>query len=79
MIWRKLLNRVLNVLINNVNILSEKATNGLLCFPNLASQALFDIILALGIMMLGTPSECFLHIIITCFLMQLFWDLKKNV
>ena len=69
MIWRKHLNRVLDVLINNVNILSEKATNYLLGLPNVALQAFFDNILALGIRTLGTPSECFLHIIITCFLM----------
>jgi len=72
MIWRKLLNGVLNVLINNVSILSEKATNGLLGFPNVASQAFFDNILALGIRTLGAPFESYLHIIITCFLMQLF-------
>ena len=39
MIWRKHLNGVLDVLINNVNILSEKATNNLLGLPNVASQA----------------------------------------
>ena len=39
MIWRKHLDGVLNVLINNVNILSEKARNDLLGFPNVASQA----------------------------------------
>ena len=65
MIWRKHLDRVLNALINNVNILSEKATNDLLGFPNEASQAVFDNILAFGIRTLGTQSECFLHINIT--------------
>ena len=39
MIWRKHLDGVLNVLINTVNILSEKGTNDLLVFPNVASQA----------------------------------------
>ena len=73
MIWRKHLDGVSNVLINKVNILSEKATNDLLGFPNVASQAFFDSILALGIRTLGTPSESFFHIIIICFLMQLFW------
>ena len=72
MIWRKHLNGVLNVLIGNVNILSEKATNDLLGSPNAASQAFFDNILAFEIRTLGTPSECFFHIIITCFLLQLF-------
>ena len=56
MIWRKHLDGVLNLLINNVNILSEKATNDLLGFPNVASQAFSDSILALGIRTLGTPS-----------------------
>jgi hypothetical protein len=74
MIWCKHLDGVLNVLINNVNLLSEKATNDLLGFPNVASQAFFDSSLALGIRTLGTPFECFFHIINTCFLMQLFWD-----
>ncbi len=69
MIWRKHLDGVLNVLINNVNILSEKAD--LLGCPNVASQVFFDSILALGIITLGTPSECFFHIIITCFITQL--------
>jgi hypothetical protein len=46
MIWRKHLDGVLNVLINNVNMLSEKATNDLLGFPNVASKAFFDSILA---------------------------------
>ncbi len=78
-IWRKFINGDLNVLINNVNILSEKATNDLLGFPNVTSQAFSDILLALGIRTLGTPSKCFLHIIITCFLMQVFGDYKKNV
>ncbi len=79
MIWRKHLDGVLNVLINNVNILSEKATNDLLGFPNVASQAFFDCILALGIRTLGTPSECFFHIIITCFILQLFGDFLKTL
>ncbi len=78
MIWRKHLDRVLNVLINNVNILSEKATNDLLSFPNVASQAFFDSILALGIRTLGTPSECFTHIIITCFLIKI-WGIYKYI
>ena len=47
MIWRNHSNGVLNVLNNNVNILSEKATNDLLVFPNVASQGFFDNILAL--------------------------------
>ena len=47
MIWRNHSNGALNVLINNVNILSEKAKNGLLGFPNVASQDCFDSILAL--------------------------------
>ena len=68
MIWRNHLYVVLSVLINNVKLLSEKATNDLLGFPNVASQAFFDSILALKIITLGTPSKCFLHIIITCFL-----------
>ncbi len=69
----------MNVLINNVDILSGKATNDLLGFPNVASQAYFDIILALGIRTLGTPSGCLFHIIITCFIMQLFWDFLKTL
>jgi hypothetical protein len=58
MFWciKHLLDGVLNVIINNVNIiLSEKATNDLLGFPNVASKAFFDSILALGIRTLGTP------------------------
>jgi hypothetical protein len=47
MVWRKHLDRVLNVLINNVNIISEKTTNDLLDFPNVASHVVFDGILAL--------------------------------
>ena len=74
MIWHEHLYGVLNVLINNVNILSEKATKGLLGFPNVASKAFFDSILALGIRTLRIPSERFFLIIITCFLMQLFGD-----
>ena len=38
MIWRYHSNGDLNVLIYNVNILSEKATNYLLGFSNVASQ-----------------------------------------
>ena len=38
MIWRNHSNGVLNALINNVNILSEKATKDLLDFPNVASH-----------------------------------------
>ena len=72
MIWLKHLNGVLNVLINNVNMLFEKAINDLLGLPNVASQACFDSIIALGIKTLGTPSECFLHIINSLFLMQNF-------
>ncbi len=60
MIWCKNLNGVLNVLINNVNILSEKATNDLSCLLNVASQPIFDTILAFRIRTLGTPSQCFL-------------------
>jgi hypothetical protein len=78
MVWRKHLNGVLNVPINNVNILSEKATNDRLGFPNVASHTFFDSIFALGIRTLGTPSECFLHIIIL-FLMQICWDFFKNI
>ena len=78
MIWRKHCTGISSVVINNVNILSEKATNDLLGFPNVASQPFFDSILALRIRTLGTPFECFFYIIITCFLMQLFRDLKKN-
>jgi hypothetical protein len=48
MIWRDHTNGVFNVLINiNVKILSEKATNELLGFPNVASQDFVDNILAL--------------------------------
>jgi hypothetical protein len=36
MIWRNYSSRVLIVLINNVNLLSEKVTNDLLGFPNVA-------------------------------------------
>jgi len=43
MIWRNHSNGVLNVFINNVNILSEKATNGLLGFPNVVSQVFLTI------------------------------------
>ena len=43
MIWREHLNGVLNVLINNVNILFEKATNDLLGFSNIASKAFLTI------------------------------------
>jgi hypothetical protein len=44
MIWRKHLNGVLgSVLINNVSILSEKATNDLLGLPNVASQAFLTV------------------------------------
>jgi len=39
MIWHKHLNGVWDVLINNVNIFSEKSTNDLLGLPNVASQA----------------------------------------
>ncbi len=48
MIWRNHSNGVLiDVRINIVNILSEKATNYLLGFPNVALQDFFDKILAL--------------------------------
>ena len=47
MIWRKHFTGILSVQINNVNILSEKATHYLLGFPNVASQSFFDNILAL--------------------------------
>jgi len=79
MIRRKHLNGVLGVLINNVNILSEKATSDLLGLPNVASHAVFDNILALGIRTLGTPSKCFLHIISTCFLMQFFGSYLSKI
>ena len=36
MIWRNYPDRALIVLINNVNLLSEKAKNDLLGFPNVA-------------------------------------------
>ncbi len=39
MVLRNNSNGVSNDLINNVNILSKKATNDLLDFPNVASQA----------------------------------------
>ncbi len=42
MILRNHSNGALNVLINNVNILSEKAKNNLLGFPNVASHDFFD-------------------------------------
>ena len=45
----KHLDGVLNFLINNVNILYEKAANHLLGFPNVVSNAFFDGILALEI------------------------------
>ncbi len=38
MVWRNFSKRVWNVHINNINILSEKATNNLLGFPNVAPQ-----------------------------------------
>jgi hypothetical protein len=44
MIWRKHLNGVLNVLNNNVKILSEQATNDLLGLPNVASQAFLTVL-----------------------------------
>ncbi len=47
MIWRKHFTGILSFLTNNVNIVFEKATNDLLGFPNVASQAFFDNILAL--------------------------------
>ena len=47
MIWRNNSNGGLNVHINNVNTLSEKSTNDLLGFPNVASHEFFDSILAL--------------------------------
>ena len=43
MIWRKHLNGVFNVfIVNYVNILSKKASNDILGFLNVASQAFFD-------------------------------------
>ena len=66
MIWRKHLNEVLNVPINNVNILSEKGTNELLGFPNVASQAFFKIISALEIRMLGTSYKYYNNSILLC-------------
>ena len=47
--YGKHLDGVLNVLINDVNILSEKVINDLLGFPNVAPHAFLDNILALGI------------------------------
>ena len=47
MIWRNHSSGVLNVLINYVNILSEKATNDILGFSNVVSQIVFENILAL--------------------------------
>ena len=47
MIWRKHCTGISSVLINNVNILSEKATNDLLGFPNVTSQVFFENSLAL--------------------------------
>jgi len=47
MIWCNHSNGVLHVLINIVNILSLKATNDLLGFPNVALQEFFDNILEL--------------------------------
>ncbi len=47
MIWRKHFTGILSVLINNVDILSEKATNDLLGFPYVASQVFLDNVLAL--------------------------------
>jgi hypothetical protein len=75
---RKHLDGVVHVLINDANILSKKYTSDLLGFPNVASIASFDSILALGIRTLGTPNECFFHIIITCFLMQLLGNFFKK-
>ena len=46
MIWRNRSNGVLFLLINNVDILSEKATNDLLGLPNVTSEDFFDNILA---------------------------------
>ena len=42
MIWRNHSNGVINALKNNVNILSEKATNDLLGFVDVASQFFFQ-------------------------------------
>ena len=47
MVWRNHSFGVSIVLINNINILYEKATNGILGFPNVASQDFLDNILAL--------------------------------
>ncbi len=47
MIWRKHCTGISSALINNVNILSEKATNDLLGFPNVAPQVFFNNISAL--------------------------------
>jgi len=41
MIWRNHSNGVLNVLINSINIISEKAKNDLLGFPDVASKVFF--------------------------------------
>jgi len=43
MIWRNHLYVVLSVLINNVKLLSEKATNDLLGFPNEATKVFLTI------------------------------------
>ena len=43
MTWRNHLYVVLSVRINYVKLLSEKATNDLLGFPNLASQAFLTV------------------------------------
>ncbi len=56
-VLRNYSNRVSNVFINNVNILSEKATNDLLGFPNVTSQVVFDSILALCMRAFGTLWE----------------------
>ena len=49
MMWKKYSDGVPNVLIDKTNILSEKATNVLLDFPNVASQDVVDNILVLWI------------------------------
>jgi hypothetical protein len=65
---------------NNVNILSEKATNDLLGFSNVVSQAFFVSILALGIRTLGTTSKSFFHIniLLLVFKLNILGTLQNN-
>ncbi len=61
MLWRIYSNGVLHVLIINIDMLSEKATNYLLGFPNVASKSFFDNILALWIRT-GWTLVCMFHV-----------------